>query len=355
MVSVAGSAAPRLGVVGLKMGLHLADWAERVGFQIAACCDLAPGALSDAQARFPAAMLTSRWQDLFRAGLDGVILANDFDAHAPLAMDFLARGIHVLSESAACVNESQGRELIDAARTSTATYSLAENYVVHPHVRLIDSMVQRQEIGRVQLIEADYLHSLSPELVSQLIKDPSHWRGRIAPTAYCTHTVSPILAITGADPVDVTAFTVDENDPRSAVVLMIRLSTGALAVARHGFLQGEPASHWSWVSARGERGIVESVRASAERSWSVRVKREEWTGTYVEAEKVPPHIQLSGTTIDRKHEGTVLLLQAFRSTIVDGAPPLVNVRDAVAASLVGVLGGRSLELGSVPVAIPSFT
>lgn len=119
--------------------------------------------------------------------------------------------------------------LFEAADHAAATYSFAENYVVHPHVRAIREAVDAGKVGGVQLIDADYLHGMSPEMVAALIGDPSHWRGRIAPTAYCTHTLSPVLAITGARPVEVTAFMVDEADPRAAVVLVMRLSTGRLA------------------------------------------------------------------------------------------------------------------------------
>ncbi|MEU3214404.1 gfo/Idh/MocA family oxidoreductase, partial [Nocardiopsis alba] len=56
--------------------------------------------------------------------------------------------------------------------------------------------------------------------------------------------------------------------------------------------------------------------------------------------------------VDRGAEGTVLLFQGLRRTVEEGAPPPVGVREAVAASLVGVAGARSLEEGSVPVAVP---
>ncbi|MFI6506641.1 Gfo/Idh/MocA family protein [Streptosporangium sp. NPDC050855] len=345
----------RVGVVGLKMGLHLATWCRRVGMDVVSLCDRDPERLAAAKERLPEAALTERWQDLLTQGLDGVVLANDFDAHAPLALSFLARGVHVLSEAAACTSYEEGRRLIAAVESSSATYSFAENYVFHPHVRLIREAVDTGEVGRVSLIEADYLHGMSPEAVAALIGDPLHWRGRIAATAYCTHTVSPVLAVTDAWPVEVTAFSVDEADPRAAVVMTVRLSTGALAVTRHGFLQGEPDSHWSWLSVRGTHALAESVRGPGEQAWSVRFRTEAWAGpegTTRDEVRVPPPLVLRGETVERAAEGTVLLLQAFRATVERGAPPLIPVRPAVAASLVGVAGAESLRNGSHPVPVP---
>ncbi|TDQ54302.1 Gfo/Idh/MocA family protein [Actinorugispora endophytica] len=345
----------RVGVVGLGMGLHLAEWCRRVGVDVVAACDRDPGRRAAAGERLPGAALTGRWQDLLDHRLDGVVLANDFDEHAPLAIAFLERGVHVLSEAAACADEDEGRRLVEAAERSRATYSFAENYVAHPHVRLVRQAVDSGEVGRISLVEADYLHGMSPDGVAALIGDPAHWRGRIAPTAYCTHTVSPVLALTGERPVEVSAFTVDEADARASVVMLVRLSGGALAVTRHGFLQGEPDSHWSWVSVRGTRALAESVRGPGERAWSVRVRAEGWTepgGRAREEERVPPPLLLDGKAVERAAEGTVLVLRAFRATVEKGEPPLVPVRPAVAASLVGVAGAESLGNGSRPVPVP---
>jgi predicted dehydrogenase len=346
------SAAPRIAVVGLGQGLHLASWAQRVGLNVVAGCDHDPARLAGA-ADLPARF--ENWRDLLDVDLDGVVLADDFDTHAPLAIEFLERGVHVLSETAACVSAEEGRRLIAAEARSSATYSFAENYVVHPHVRLIQEVVDRGEIGQVELLEADYLHGLSPETVDALIGGPEHWRGRIAPTAYCTHTISPILAITGAYPVEVAAHAVVESSRPSAVVMVVRLSTGALAITRHGFLQGEPDSHWSWVSLRGARGIAESLRVPGDPAWSVRVRLEAWASGTEEAReevRVPPAMVLNGAEVPRSIEGTAMVLSAFRATMENGAPPLIPVRPAVAASLVGVAGAESLLAGAAPVAVP---
>ncbi|GAA2253731.1 hypothetical protein GCM10010145_21970 [Streptomyces ruber] len=345
----------RVGVVGLGMGLHLAVWCRRVGMDVVAVCDRDPERRAAARAELPGAAPVERWEELLEHRLDGVVLANDFDEHAPLAIAFLEHGVHVLSECAACVSAEEGRRLVAAADRSSATYSFAENYVTHPHVRLVRAAVDAGELGRITLIEADYLHAMSPRQVTGLVGDPAHWRGRISPTAYCTHTLSPVLALTDARPVEVTAFRADDAERPTAVVMATRLSSGALALTRHGFLQGEPDSHWSWISVRGTRALAESVRALGDRAWSVRVRTEGWAapdGRTREEERVPPPFSLAGEPVDRRAEGTVRVLLAFRDTVERGRPPLVPVRPAVAASLVGVAGAESLGDGSRPVPVP---
>ncbi|MBF6413572.1 Gfo/Idh/MocA family protein [Nocardia cyriacigeorgica] len=349
----------RIGIVGLLRGLYMGEWAERIGLEVVAICDRDAERLAQARATFSGARACANWADLLDAGLDGVILANDFDAHAELAMAFLGRGVHVLSETAACASEQEGRELIAAAERSAATYSFAENYVFHPHTRLVRESVASGELGAMVAVEADYLHSLSPEDTAGLIGDPAHWRGRIAPTAYCTHTVSPVLSLTGAWPVDVSAFPVGpRGDRAAAVVLVIRLSDGTLAIARHGFLAGEPDSHWSWISVRGVHGLTESLRASGESAWSVRVRTEGWARpdgrAHEEIRRPRPHL-MNDEPVDRMAEGTVVVLEGFRATIEHGAVPLIPVRAAVAASLVGVTGAQSLGENGRPVPVPDVS
>ncbi|MGX6509006.1 Gfo/Idh/MocA family protein [Rhodococcus sp. SJ-2] len=346
----------RIGIVGLSRGLYMAGLARRIGIEVIAVCDADSERMADARAEFPEARATGDWTELLGAGLDGVVLANDFDAHAELAIAFLDHGIHVLSETAACASEDEGRRLIAAAERSTATYSFAENYVFHPHTRLLRKSVDSGELGALTLVEADYLHSLSPQDTAALIGDPAHWRGRISPTAYCTHTVSPLLDLTGAWPVEVNAFSIGPDDARpAAVVLAIRLSDGTLAVARHGFLAGETGSHWSWVSVRGSHGIAGSERVTGEEAWSVRVRLEGWAqadGLVREQIRVPDPYVADDEPIDRMAEGTVVVLEGFRATVEHGTAPLIPVHRAVAASLVGVAGAESLVTGSRPVPVP---
>lgn len=216
----------RVLIVGLRRGLVLARWCARAGFDVAALCDADPELLAAASAEFPEARTASSWQQLVTADVAAVVLAHDFDAHAEPALAFLERGVHVLSECAACVTEEEGRALVRAAEQSSADYSFAENYVEHPHVRTVARLVADGEIGSVELIECDYVHGLAPQDVAALAGDPAHWRGRISPTAYCTHTLSPVLDVTGARPVEVTAHPVGAGERPMAVVLATRCRRG---------------------------------------------------------------------------------------------------------------------------------
>ncbi|MGH3999391.1 MAG: hypothetical protein ACRDTJ_18265 [Pseudonocardiaceae bacterium] len=47
--------------------------------------------------------------------------------------------------------------------------------MAHPHMRAIREAVDTGEVGRIELIEANYLHGMSPGMVAALVKGPCHW------------------------------------------------------------------------------------------------------------------------------------------------------------------------------------
>ncbi len=102
----------RVGVVGLRRGLFPAGRCRRIGMRVVAACDRDAGRRDAAGKELPEVLLTDRWEDLLDLRLDGVVLANDSDAPAPLAIAFLGRGVHVLSERAACTSTAEGRLLV---------------------------------------------------------------------------------------------------------------------------------------------------------------------------------------------------------------------------------------------------
>src|SRR5260370_36435683 len=100
----------RVGVVGLRRGLTLARESQAAGMEVVAVCDLDRHRLSLASDTLSAVAYQD--YDAFLAhDMDGVILANYFDEHAPLAIKALKAGKHVMSETAARSEERRvGKE-----------------------------------------------------------------------------------------------------------------------------------------------------------------------------------------------------------------------------------------------------
>ncbi|MFE6314791.1 Gfo/Idh/MocA family protein [Streptomyces rochei] len=344
----------RVGVIGLRMGLHLADWCHKVGLEVVAACDRDPERRAVARAQLPEAALVEQWQELLEHRLDGVVLANDVDEHAPLAIAFLDRGVHVLSESAACVDAAEGERLIAAADRSSATYSFAENYVAHPHVRLLRQATEAGELGRISLTEADCLHGMSPDEVAGLIGDPTHSGASLPRRTARTpsHRYRP------------------SRRPGRCRCRRSRL-TRRIHAPRSSWLCACPPAHWpspGTGSSKTSRQPLEldlrtrhqgagRVRPDHRRTVLVRPRQHGKLGSPRKPRtRGGTHpFTLAGEPVTRGAEGTVRILRAFRATMTQAEPPLVPVRPAVAASLAGAAGAESLANDSRPLPVPVMT
>jgi predicted dehydrogenase len=112
-------------------------------------------------------------------GMDAVILVNDFDQHAPVAIGALDRGLSVLSETAACRTVAEGVALVEAAERSVGIYLFAENYPYMPLTREMRRRYAAGDIGDVRYAEAEYLDE--PADLTSMGNDRTHWRARTPP------------------------------------------------------------------------------------------------------------------------------------------------------------------------------
>ncbi len=345
----------RVGVVGLRRGLTLARESQVVGMEVVAVCDLDRHRLSSARDALGAVAYQD--YDAFLAhDMDGVILANFFDEHAPLAIKALQTGKHVMSETAACKTLAEGVQLLRTVEQTGLVYLFAENYPFKPHVRELRGLYQAGEVGTFQYGECEYLHGFSPDYLTHFGEEPRHWRSRVSSLAYCTHSITPVMYVTDTLPIEVSAFVIPpDSSPESvdaarrgrgiAAVLLIRMDTGAYLKSLHGFLQGEQEPETSWVRIHGSRGLLENLRHGDSRR--VRVRKEGWATQSGQVEDT-----VYEPVWDRSDDAFVC--ESFARAMQSGAPPYFDVYRGVIASFVGICGLRSLLHGSVPVAIPDL-
>jgi predicted dehydrogenase len=179
--------AVRVGVLGLRRGAAMARLAQQIGMELVAVCE------RDDRRREQAA--TALGAHAYREVepfldhvMDAVILVNDFDQHAPVAIQALERGLSVLSETAACRTLAEGVALVEATERSDGVYMFAENYPNMPLIREMRRRYAAGDIGEVRYAEAEYLDE--PADLMAMVTDRSHWRARTPATCYCTHSLA---------------------------------------------------------------------------------------------------------------------------------------------------------------------
>ncbi len=97
---------------------------------------------------------------LDKAGVDIAIIGTPMPLHVPQSLMALERGIHVFSEVPAGVNIAECKELVAAAKSSPATYMMAENYCYTKPNVLIKELVAQGLFGELYFGEGEYVHEL---------------------------------------------------------------------------------------------------------------------------------------------------------------------------------------------------
>jgi predicted dehydrogenase len=353
--------AVRVGVLGLRRGAALARLAQQAGMELVAVCER-----DDRRREAATALGAAAYRDVepfLNHAMDAVILVNDFDQHAPVAVRALDRGLSVLSETAACRTVAEGVALVEAAERSSGVYMFAENYPYMPLVREMRRRYAAGDIGEVRYAEAEYLDE--PDDLASMVNDRSHWRARLPATYYCTHSLAPVAAITGTRPVQVSGFVAPtaagpEALERArqgrgwAALLVVRLDNGAVFKSLHGFLEG---SQQAWVRLHGDRGLMENLRQGDTRTlrvvWDVK-DGEDWR----RAEEIylpwPP--EFPATDADPMGDGVaeILMLHDFANAVRHQTAPDHDVYFGVELSITGIQAMRSSLAGSLPVEVPDL-
>jgi predicted dehydrogenase len=354
--------AVRVGVFGLRRGAALARLAQQAGMRVVAVCE------RDDRRREQAAsdLDATAYRDLeafLEHAMDAVILVNDFDQHAPVAIQALDRGLSVLSETAACRTLAEGVALVEAAERSAGVYMFAENYPFMPFAREMRRRYRTGDIGEVRYAEAEYLDE--PADLTEFVNDRAHWRARVPATYYCTHSLAPVAAITGTRPVEVSGFVVPTEGGSNgldrarrgrgwAALLVVRLDNGAIFKSLHGFLEG---SQQSWIRIHGDRGLMENLRQGDTRTlkmvWDVK-DGEEWRRAEEAYLPWPPDFPPTGADPLGDGVAETLMLRDFAAAVRGEHGPDQDVYFGVELSIVGIEAMRSSLAGNSPVEVPDL-
>jgi predicted dehydrogenase len=191
----------KIGLVGCGRGSsygHLSDHDSRC--DIIALCDSGEHALARHQRELELAdsQCFTKYEDLIASSpkLDVVVVGTPIPAHAEQAVLALDAGINVMSEVTAATTIDGCARIIEAVRRSGKLYMLAENEIFRPFFAEWAKLLEAGKLGEVFYAEADYLHPIHGLLIDPKTGE-KHWRADRPPVHYCSHSLGPILYLTG--------------------------------------------------------------------------------------------------------------------------------------------------------------
>jgi predicted dehydrogenase len=102
---------------------------------------------------------TSQTDLLKQSHVDAVINVTPDAYHAPLSLEAIAAGKHVLCEKPLATSAADARKMADAAARKGVVHMVNFSYRNHPAVQRAHTLVQRGDLGRPLHFEASYLQS----------------------------------------------------------------------------------------------------------------------------------------------------------------------------------------------------
>lgn len=190
------------------------------------------------------------FDQFIQADMDAVVLANYAHEHAAYSIRLLKSGRHVLSEVLACANLAEGIALIEAVESCGMIYNYAESYCFFNTTEEMRRLYRAGDIGEFTYGEGEYLHNCSNIWPYLTYGEREHWRNRQYSTFYCSHSLGPLLHITGLRPVKVVGLEGRNQAWMRSVGVgagefgmeLVTLENGAIVKSLHGSMKREPAS-----------------------------------------------------------------------------------------------------------------
>lgn len=261
----------KIGIFGAYRGASTIECCKYLeDVEIVAVCDKSEYALNFYRKNSRSANVAfyNDYDKFVKHDMDAIVLANHANEHAPFAIKALKSGKHVLSEVVPVQTMKEAVELVEAVETSGKIYAYGENYCYIPAVLEMKKLYRENKIGEFEYGECEYIHNCEAIWPSLTYGEESHWRNNMYSTFYCTHSIGPIIHITGLRPIKVNGLEGTKTERRLRTgakggafgIEMITLENGGIIKSIHGGLY----KNSTWYSIYGSLGRMECGREDAD-------------------------------------------------------------------------------------------
>ena len=342
----------RIGVVGVgQMGRLYVEAIRAIdGLELTALCTRTLGKIPD----LPEAKFADHRELIASGRVDAVVIATPHWSHPTVAIDALARGLHVLTDKPLAVHVADGRRMLAAHTDKALRFGVIFNERTRPVNVKIRSMIEAGELGTLRRV----IWLATGLFRSHAYYASGGWRATWAGEGggvlinQASHDLDLLHWFAGL-PVRVTAkiglgkyHPIEVEDDVSAILEYPGGATGLFAITT-----GE-APGTNRVELTGDRGKLELDT----NTWRLRFFRNEMPTSEFSRTTPERFARPSVTTrdiaasADGAVESHVLILENFRDAIMHGTPLLAPAEEAIAsleignAMLLSGLLGRTVEL-----------
>lgn len=355
----------KIGVLGVYRGRTMIEYCKHDSrVKLAAVCDKRKDALQKMKEELNDESISyyENFEDLLESDVDAIVLANYANEHAPYAVKCLEHGKHVLSEVMPVQNFAEAVALVEAVEKTGKIYDYAENYCYMAAPREMRRLYKSGKLGEFEYGEGEYLHNCEAGWHTITYGDPNHWRNNMSAFFYSTHSIGPLIHITGLKPVKVTGFEMPYNNRMARMgakagwgsLIIITLENGAVIKSLHGV---GPSKNSVWFSVYGSLGTAESRRETAEGDCAIYTDLDEFEGENADRKnKYTPKDEFSERAEAAGHGGSdFFTMWHFVSKILgEENAEIIDVYEALDMFLPSLSAYRSVLAGGVSMDVPNF-
>ncbi len=355
----------RIGIVGGNFGSSF-QWHLHPNCQVTAVCDLRPDRLQRLSEVYRCPNRYRAYREFLKhREMDAVGIFTPAPLHVWMAVEAMKSGRHVISAVPAGMSEEELARLLETVRSTGMKYMMAETSYYRPEIVTCREWAREGRFGTIFYSEAEYHHEgLLPLMYDE--RGLPTWRYGFPPMHYPTHSVGMVVPVTGERLSEVQAIgwgdgheilaTNEYRNPFWNTNGFFKTSGGhscRISVCWHIAAGGTERGQFygdrmSYLMARPERSPNTVIRISKNGQTVLDGNGYPEGKVDIQAYQQPNHWERlpEPLRVPSGHGGShTFLTHEFVSAILEERQPAVNVWEAIAYTLPGIVAHQSALRG----------
>ena len=362
----------RIGIVGGRFGSTF-QWHEHPGCIVEAVSDLREDRRKHLMQTYKCDKSYPSLGEMVKdKNIDAIGVFTGAPDHVKHVILCMKHGKHVISAVPACGTLEEAEQLLEAVKKYGLTYMMAETGYYQQHTISVRKMYRNGDFGDLYYVESEYQHDGLDNLYFE--NGRRTWRYGMAPMLYPTHSTSLLIGVTGERLTEV----VCQGWGDDAQCLKDNVYNNPFWNQSAFFKTDRGTSFrvniwWKGAHLGGERanwiGTKMSFYADNGRSGSALVKKSDVLGKddagfLKSVPKLEDYEQPQWWSTDMlpeplrhnsgHHGSHTFLTHEFIDALINERQPTVNIHEALAYTVPGIVAHESALKGGVQLKIPQF-
>jgi predicted dehydrogenase len=351
----------RIGVVGGGFGSSF-QWHLHPNCKVTAVCDIRPDRLQRLSEVYRCGNTYRSFREMLKhPELDAVAVFTPAPLHAWMDIEAMKAGKHVISAVPAAMSEEELARILETVKSTGLKYMMAETSFYRPEIITCRQWARAGEFGTIFYSEAEYHHEGLIPLMWDERGFPT-WRHGFPPMHYPTHSTGMVVPVTGERLVEVQAVGWGDNheilqtnqygNPFWNTAGFFKTSGGhssRIAVFWHVAAGGTERGQFygdrlSYILERPEGSPNTVIRINKGGKTVLDANGYPQGEVKIEAYKQPNHWEKlpEALRVRSGHGGShTFITHEFTSAILEDRHPEVNIWEAIAYTLPGIVAHRS--------------